>query len=87
MKPFDILVIDEAAQLKESESIIPLLLPGIKQAILVGDELQLPSMVRSNVCNHYQACIIFSITELFLLPNAHLFLIISFVINFCVQGF
>ncbi|KOM26457.1 hypothetical protein LR48_Vigan272s004500 [Vigna angularis] len=49
MKPFDILVIDEAAQLKECESIIPLLLPGIKHAILAGDELQLQSMVRSNV--------------------------------------
>lgn len=85
MKPFDILVIDEAAQLKECESIIPLLLPGIKHVILAGDELQLPAMVRSNVCNHYQTCIIFSITEFFL-PNVHLFLI-SFVLNFCVQGF
>ncbi|KAK7333893.1 hypothetical protein VNO80_30674 [Phaseolus coccineus] len=49
MKPFNILVIDEAAQLRECESIIPFLLPGINNAILVGDELQLPSMVRSNV--------------------------------------
>lgn len=35
----------------------PMLLPGISQAILVGDECQLPSMVRSNVCSHYQAYI------------------------------
>ncbi|XP_027346720.1 uncharacterized protein LOC113858327 [Abrus precatorius] len=49
MKPLNILVIDEASQLKECESLIPLLLPGISHAILVGDECQLPSMVRSNV--------------------------------------
>ncbi|KAL5077780.1 hypothetical protein RYX36_016764 [Vicia faba] len=50
MKPINILVIDEAAQLKECESITPLQLPGINHAILVGDECQLPAMVRSNVC-------------------------------------
>lgn len=49
MEPLNILVIDEAAQLKESESIIPLLLPEINHAILVGDECQLPAMVESNV--------------------------------------
>ncbi|CAJ2636390.1 unnamed protein product [Trifolium pratense] len=45
MKPLNVLVVDEAAQLKECESIIPLLLNGI----LVGDERQLPAMVKSNV--------------------------------------
>lgn len=59
MKPLNILVIDEAAMLKDCESIIPLLLPGISHALLFGDECQLSSMVRSNVCNHYQAYIIF----------------------------
>lgn len=49
MKPLNVLVIDEAAQLKESESTIPLQFPGIKLAILVGDKFQLPSMVKSNV--------------------------------------
>ncbi|XP_039685098.1 uncharacterized protein [Medicago truncatula] len=49
MKPLDILVIDEAAQLKECESIIPLLLPNIRHAVLVGDERQLPAMVESIV--------------------------------------
>ncbi|KAL5080852.1 hypothetical protein RYX36_009273 [Vicia faba] len=49
MEPLDILVIDEAAQLKECESIIPLLLPDINHAILVGDECQLPAMVESGV--------------------------------------
>ncbi|XP_037497110.1 helicase sen1-like [Jatropha curcas] len=43
----EILIIDEAAQLKECESIIPLLLPGIHHAVLIGDERQLPSLVRS----------------------------------------
>ncbi|KAK7316642.1 hypothetical protein RJT34_00257 [Clitoria ternatea] len=49
MKPPNILVIDEAAQLKECESLLPMLLPEISHAILVGDECQLSSMVRSNV--------------------------------------
>ncbi|XP_061342438.1 uncharacterized protein LOC133288644 [Gastrolobium bilobum] len=48
-KPLNVLLIDEAAQLKECESIIPLLLPDINHAILVGDECQLPAMVESNV--------------------------------------
>ncbi|KAJ0038642.1 hypothetical protein Pint_21976 [Pistacia integerrima] len=49
MKPLNILVIDEAAQLKESESTIPLQLLGLKHTILIGDECQLPAMVASNV--------------------------------------
>ncbi|GKC72089.1 UvrD-like helicase, ATP-binding domain, P-loop containing nucleoside triphosphate hydrolase, partial [Tanacetum coccineum] len=49
MEPLKIVVIDEAAQLKEAESTIPLQLPGMKHAILVGDERQLPAMVNSNV--------------------------------------
>ncbi|PWA75023.1 hypothetical protein CTI12_AA245630 [Artemisia annua] len=50
MEPFNILVIDEAAQLKEAESTIPLQLPGMKHAILIGDECQLPAVVKSNIC-------------------------------------
>ncbi|GJV06799.1 UvrD-like helicase, ATP-binding domain, P-loop containing nucleoside triphosphate hydrolase [Tanacetum coccineum] len=50
MEPLNILVIDEADQLKEAESIIPLQLPGMKHAILIGDERQLPATVNSNVC-------------------------------------
>ncbi|PWA60761.1 uvrD-like Helicase, ATP-binding domain, P-loop containing nucleoside triphosphate hydrolase [Artemisia annua] len=50
MDPLNIVVIDEAAQLKEAESTIPLQLPGMKHAILIGDERQLPAMVNSNVC-------------------------------------
>ncbi|XP_060669321.1 uncharacterized protein LOC132800210 isoform X2 [Ziziphus jujuba] len=47
--PFELLVIDEAAQLKECESAIPLQLPGIRHAILIGDERQLPAMVESKI--------------------------------------
>ncbi|CAK9141766.1 unnamed protein product [Ilex paraguariensis] len=49
MKPLSLLVIDEAAQLKECESIIPLQLPGVSHAILLGDECQLPATVTSKV--------------------------------------
>ncbi|RZC52631.1 hypothetical protein C5167_021051 [Papaver somniferum] len=44
-----LVVIDEAAQLKECESEILLQLYGVKQVILIGDELQLPAMVQSNI--------------------------------------
>uniref|UniRef100_A0A2N9F0I4 Helicase ATP-binding domain-containing protein n=1 Tax=Fagus sylvatica TaxID=28930 RepID=A0A2N9F0I4_FAGSY len=46
---WELLVIDEAAQLKECESTIPLQLPGLRHAILFGDERQLPAMVKSKV--------------------------------------
>nr|POE80710.1 tpr and ankyrin repeat-containing protein 1 [Quercus suber] len=49
MKPLEFLVIDESAQLKECELIIPLQLPGLRHAILFGDHCQLPAMVNSNV--------------------------------------
>ncbi|KAK2967366.1 hypothetical protein RJ640_027032 [Escallonia rubra] len=50
MTPLELLVIDEAAQLKECESTIPLQLSGLRHAILVGDERQLPAMVQSKIC-------------------------------------
>ncbi|XP_073152522.1 uncharacterized protein [Henckelia pumila] len=50
MAPIQLVIIDEAAQLKECESSIPLLLPGLRHAILVGDEKQLPAMVQSKIC-------------------------------------
>jgi senataxin len=49
MRPLELLVIDEAAQLKECESAIPLQLSGLHHAILIGDERQLPAMVQSKV--------------------------------------
>uniref|UniRef100_A0A5B6ZAC3 Helicase MAGATAMA 3 n=1 Tax=Davidia involucrata TaxID=16924 RepID=A0A5B6ZAC3_DAVIN len=54
MKPLEMLVIDEAAQLKECESTIPLLLSGLRHAILIGDELQLPAMVQSKICEEVE---------------------------------
>ncbi|KAJ0968900.1 hypothetical protein J5N97_021777 [Dioscorea zingiberensis] len=49
MRPLDALVIDEAAQLKECESLIPLQLFSVRHAILIGDECQLPALVKSKV--------------------------------------
>ncbi|XBI93734.1 hypothetical protein VPH35_030510 [Triticum aestivum] len=43
----DLLLIDEAAQLKECESLIPLQVSGLKHAVLIGDECQLPATVKS----------------------------------------
>ncbi|KAK1281543.1 hypothetical protein QJS10_CPB22g01221 [Acorus calamus] len=51
VEPLELLVIDEAAQLKECESLIPLQLTGIRHAILIGDVCQLPAMVKSKVCD------------------------------------
>ncbi|OVA00394.1 hypothetical protein BVC80_1181g13 [Macleaya cordata] len=48
-KDFWLVVIDEAAQLKECESAIPLQLPNVQHAILIGDERQLPAMVQSKI--------------------------------------
>ncbi|KAL5723307.1 hypothetical protein ACHQM5_006721 [Ranunculus cassubicifolius] len=48
-KPVELLVIDEAAQLKECESTIPLQLPWVRHAILIGDERQLPAMIKSKI--------------------------------------
>ncbi|KAG5545645.1 hypothetical protein RHGRI_017955 [Rhododendron griersonianum] len=45
MEPLNLVVIDEAAQLKECESTIPLQLSSLGHVILVGDECQLPAMV------------------------------------------
>ncbi|KAK4367216.1 hypothetical protein RND71_015096 [Anisodus tanguticus] len=50
MNPLEMLVIDEAAQLRECETTIPLQLPGLRHAILIGDEKQLPAMVQSKIC-------------------------------------
>ncbi|KAF8398791.1 hypothetical protein HHK36_014649 [Tetracentron sinense] len=49
MEPLDVLVIDDASQLKECEAIIALQLPDIRHAILIGDECQLPAMVNCKV--------------------------------------
>ncbi|XP_062151603.1 uncharacterized protein LOC133860001 isoform X2 [Alnus glutinosa] len=48
-KPLEFLVIDEAAQLKECETAIPFQLSGVRHAILIGDERQLPPLVKSKI--------------------------------------
>ncbi|XWS57205.1 hypothetical protein CRYUN_Cryun09bG0154200 [Craigia yunnanensis] len=48
-QPLDLLVIEEAAQLKECESTIPLQLPGLRHVVLIGDERQLPAMIQSKI--------------------------------------
>ena len=52
---YDILVIDEAAYLKECESMVPLSINGIKHLVLIGDDLQLQSVVKSQVNFPYNA--------------------------------
>ncbi|RZC57176.1 hypothetical protein C5167_004483 [Papaver somniferum] len=47
--PLDFLVIDEAARLKECESVIPMQLEAIRHAILIGDECHPQAMVKSRV--------------------------------------
>ncbi|KAG0520991.1 hypothetical protein BDA96_08G122600, partial [Sorghum bicolor] len=42
---YDILVIDEAAYLKQCESMVPLSINGIKHVVLIGDDLQLQSVI------------------------------------------
>lgn len=49
MEPLKILIIDDAAQLKECEMSISLQLPGLRHAILYGDQCQLPASITSNV--------------------------------------
>ncbi|EEE61559.1 hypothetical protein OsJ_15907 [Oryza sativa Japonica Group] len=48
----EMLIVDEAAQLKECETLIPLQLPGITQAVLIGDEYQLPALVKSKIADN-----------------------------------
>ena len=45
----EVLVVDEAAQLRECESLIPLQLAGLRGVVLIGDEKQLPATVKSEV--------------------------------------
>jgi superfamily I DNA and/or RNA helicase len=52
---FNILVIDEAAYLKESDSIVPLSIVELEHLILSGDEKQLHSIVLSPVSLPYKS--------------------------------
>ncbi|KAM0823294.1 hypothetical protein ACQ4PT_070967 [Festuca glaucescens] len=48
--PLDVLIVDEAAQVRECELVIPLRLQWLKHVVLVGDDCQLSAMVKSQVC-------------------------------------
>ncbi|CAD6259771.1 unnamed protein product [Miscanthus lutarioriparius] len=48
--PLDVLIVDEAAQVKECELVIPLRLRWLKHVVLVGDDCQLRPLVKSQVC-------------------------------------
>ncbi|KAI3945663.1 hypothetical protein MKW92_004862 [Papaver armeniacum] len=49
LEPLDLLVIDEAAQLKECESVIPMQLESVRHAVLIGDECHPQTRVKSRV--------------------------------------
>ncbi|XP_026408999.1 regulator of nonsense transcripts 1 homolog [Papaver somniferum] len=49
LEPLDLLVIDEAAQLKECESVIPMQLKAIQHAVLIGNECHPQARVKSRV--------------------------------------
>ncbi|WMV17912.1 hypothetical protein MTR67_011297 [Solanum verrucosum] len=48
-KPFDLLVVDDADQLKECEAVIPLQLRGLRHVVLAGDEFKLTAVVKSRI--------------------------------------
>lgn len=47
--PLDVLIVDEAAQVRECELVIPLRLHSVKHVVLVGDDCQLSPTVKSQV--------------------------------------
>ncbi|XP_060669178.1 uncharacterized protein LOC112493111 [Ziziphus jujuba] len=49
MGPLNLLIVDDAARLKECELSISLQLPGLKHAVLFGDHCQLQASICSNV--------------------------------------
>ncbi|KAG6411831.1 hypothetical protein SASPL_129915 [Salvia splendens] len=49
MEPFQLLVIDEAAQVKECETTIAFQIKDVRHATLVGDEIQLPATASSKL--------------------------------------
>jgi len=53
-EPFNCMIIDEAAQVKEAESTIALQITGVKYAFLIGDPEQLPTTVISKVAYNAQ---------------------------------
>eukprot|EP00897_Mesotaenium_endlicherianum_P000640 jgi/Mesen1/10577/ME000085S09909 len=46
--PYELVLVDEAAQLVEAEALVALQAPGVERAVLVGDPKQLPATVFSD---------------------------------------
>jgi superfamily I DNA and/or RNA helicase len=84
---FDILVIDEAAYLKESESMVPLTIDGIKHLVLVGDEKQLDSVVLSPVSLPYNTSDYFLISRLLIPYNTSDYFLISRLLTLLTANF
>uniref|UniRef100_A0A453QYY6 Helicase ATP-binding domain-containing protein n=1 Tax=Aegilops tauschii subsp. strangulata TaxID=200361 RepID=A0A453QYY6_AEGTS len=50
IEPLDVLIVDEASQVRECELVIPLRLHQLKHVVLLGDDCQLNAMVKSQIC-------------------------------------
>ena len=62
IEPLDVLIVDEAAQVRECELVIPLRLHQLKHVVLLGDDCQLNAMVKSQV----RFCLTLSVSYNFL---------------------
>ncbi|CAL5025640.1 unnamed protein product [Urochloa decumbens] len=84
--PLDVLIVDEAAQVKECELVIPLRLHWLKHVILVGDDCQLRPLVRSQVCK--EAGFGISLFERLVILNSEKHLLnIQYRMNPCISLF
>lgn len=55
-KPFQCVIVDEASQCVEAETVIVTSMKGVKQMVLVGDQMQLPATVISQVDPNRRIC-------------------------------
>ena len=55
-KPFQCVIVDEASQCVEAETVVVTSMKGVKQMILVGDQMQLPATVISQVDPNRRNC-------------------------------
>lgn len=55
-KPFQCVIVDEASQCVEAETVIVTSMKGVKQLVLVGDQMQLPATVISQVGPNKRNC-------------------------------
>lgn len=55
-KPFQCVIVDEASQCVEAETVIVTSMEGVEQMVLVGDQMQLPATVLSQVDPNRRNC-------------------------------